>query len=210
VKLIDSKVGDYLDIVKSDEPAPGGGSASALIGAQGMALLVMVCELTLKKEKYSQYHDDCLRGKEASQKLLNDLIKYFDEDTEAYAMAAGGYKMPRETEAQKASRAEVINSGTEWAAKVPLSVMKAAREGLIIISGLMGKTNPNAMSDLGVAVISLQTCARGALLNVTINLPGIADGKLSGYYHEESKRICRDVDEIAEELYDSITREIAL
>ena len=64
MKLIDMEVKEYLDVLKSDAPAPGGGSVSALAGAQGVALFTMVADLTLGKEKYAEYQEVCREAKE--------------------------------------------------------------------------------------------------------------------------------------------------
>jgi formiminotetrahydrofolate cyclodeaminase len=75
MKLVEMKVNEYLDVLKSDAPAPGGGSASALAAAQGMALLCMVCDLTLGKEKYAEYQEVCgeAKAKAAATFSVEDL-----------------------------------------------------------------------------------------------------------------------------------------
>ena len=202
MKLMDLKLTDYLEILKSDAPAPGGGSVSALAGAQGIALLIMVNELTLGREKYSGFQEANAVAKEKAQVLLKAFIQLVDEDTDAYNMVADAYKMPKETEDEKKKRADAIQEGTIKSTEVPLSVMKAALEGLEIISGLKGKTNPSAMSDLGVAALNLLTCLRGAWLNVKINLPGIKDVDKAKAYEETGQKI----HERAESLSDLILK----
>ena len=207
--LIDLKMREYLDVLKSCEPAPGGGSASALAGAQGMALIIMVCDLTLGKEKYSAYHDVCRDARERAQLMLNTIVKLIDEDTEAYNALFNAFKMPKDTDAQKAERTAAINSGTEVSIEVPLSVMKLAYGGLELISGLAGKTNPNAASDLGVAALNLHAAVNGARLNVMINLPGISDEELSKRYLKESENIYHNTDKIINKVYHLIVNGIS-
>ena len=208
MKLIDLKISEYLDILNSEEPAPGGGSASALAGAQGAALIIMVCRLTLGREKYSEFHEVCGKAKEKAEKLLESFISAVDDDTEAFNLVAAAYKMPKDSEKQKEERSSAIAEGTIKSTEVPLSVMKSAREGLEIVSGLAGKTNPGALSDLGVAALNLTSCARGAWLNVKINLPGIKDPEKLKYYHDEATNIYHNVDKIIDELYRNITESI--
>jgi formiminotetrahydrofolate cyclodeaminase len=202
MKLTDMRITEYLDILKSEAPAPGGGSASALAGAQGAALISMVCGLTMGKEKYSEYHEACSRAKDKAEKLLVAFIKAIDEDTEAYIMVTGAFKMPKETENEKRVRSGVIQKATIQATKVPLSVMKLAHQGLKIISGLSGKTNPSAMSDLGVAALNLHSCARGAWFNVKINIPGIKDTEISKNFNDEGVKLYRDSEKVAAVLYE--------
>ena len=204
MKLTDLKVNEYLEILKSDAPAPGGGSASALCGAQGMALLIMVCGLTLGREKYADYQEACAAASENAQGLLKAFINAIDEDTQAYNLVSNAFKMPKETDEQKQERSAAIQAGTIKATQVPLSVMKTAYQGLEIISGVTGKTNSSAMSDLGVAVLNLSACARGAWLNVKINLSGIKDIEKSKRFQEEAQNTHHKIDKIVTELYNSI------
>ena len=201
MKLTDLKVRKYLDVLKSGAPAPGGGSASALSGAQGLALLLMVLELTLGNEKYAEFHEICLSAKEKAHTLLSALTSAVDEDTEAFNLVSGAYKMPKSTEDEKVKRSAAIQEGTVKSTEVPLSVMNDANEGLNIIAGLAGKTNPAAMSDLGVAVLHLLISVRGAWLNVKINLPVLKDREKAKNYAEAGQRLCDLAEETAAELY---------
>ena len=208
MKLTDLEVSGYLDILKSEAPAPGGGSASALSGAQGAALIAMVCGLTLGREKYSEYHKTCSEAKEEAECLLDSFIAAVDADTEAYNLVAAAYKMPKESDEQKKERSAAIEEGTNKSTEVPLSVMKMAQEGLEIVSGLIGKTNPGAKSDLGVAVLNLHSCARGAWLNVKINLPGIKDDVRAKQYCEIGIKYYHNIDKLVGELYHGIEESI--
>ncbi|MCL1808402.1 MAG: cyclodeaminase/cyclohydrolase family protein [Clostridiales bacterium] len=204
MKLADMSINEYLDILKSDKPAPGGGSASGLAGAQGAALLVMVCNLTLGREKYSEFQEACTEAREKAQELLKTFVTAIDEDTEAFNMVSKAYKMPKETVEQKTERSMAIQEGTLMATKIPFFVMKTALEGLATVSGLMGKTNSSAMSDFGVAVLSFLACGRGAWLNVKTNLSVIKDEEKLHFYLEEGQKLYEDVERIADELYENI------
>ena len=111
MKLIDLKLDEYLDILISDEPAPGGGSVSALACAQGAALVSMVCDLTTMKKKYADDHELCGQIKEEAVKLYADLKAAIDKDTDAYNLVAAAFKMPKETPEDKAARKR--NAGSD-------------------------------------------------------------------------------------------------
>ena len=175
MKLIDLKITEYMDLVKSNSPAPGGGSASALAGAQAMALAIMVCELTIGRPKYAEYEDQCLEKIDESLKILEELKELIDKDTEAYNKVASAFKMAKETEEEKEKRSKAIKEATMLATETPLRTMELSLMGMRIVSFLIGKTNNNAASDLGVAGINLYAAAKGAWLNVNINLPGTKD-----------------------------------
>ena len=92
MKLVEMKVNEYLDVLKSDAPAPGGGSASALAAAQGVALVSMVCDLTLGKEKYAEYQDVCGEAKAQAEDLYGKLVAAIDKDTEAFNLVSAAFK----------------------------------------------------------------------------------------------------------------------
>lgn len=204
MKLIDLKVKEYLDILRSDEPAPGGGSVSALAGAQGAALMGMVCDLTTSKEKYAEHHEVCKVAKVKADLLYKGFAEGVDRDTEAYNLVSAAFKMPKETDEEKAARKKAIADGTLEATKIPFSVMKMADEGLELAQEMMGHTNPNTASDFGVAILNLMACMKGAWLNVKINLPGVKDEALAKEYAEKGEAMVKKGEEIARKLYAEI------
>lgn len=204
MKLIDLKVKEYLDILRSDEPAPGGGSVSALAGAQGAALMGMVCDLTTSKEKYAEHHEVCKVAKVKADLLYKGFAEGVDRDTEAYNLVSAAFKMPKETDEEKAARKKAIADGTLEATKIPFSVMKMADEGLELAQEMMGHTNPNTASDFGVAILNLMACMKGAWLNVKINLPGVKDEALAKEYAEKGEAMVKKDEEIAKKLYAEI------
>lgn len=165
MKLVDMQVKEYLEVLKSDAPAPGGGSVSALAGAQGTALFMMVADLTLGKEKYADYQDVCREAKEKGMALYQELVESVDKDTEAFNLVAAAFKMPKDTEEEKAARKQAIADGTLVSTQVPFRTMELGYEGLMLAKTMIGKSNPNAASDLGVAVLNLTAAskARGSM-----------------------------------------------
>ena len=204
MKLIDLKLNEYLDILLSDAPAPGGGSVSALAGAQGAALMAMVADLTLAKEKYAQDHEICRKAREGAEALYAKLADAVDKDTEAFNLVAAAFKMPKDTEGEKAARRKAIADGTLESTKVPFGVMELAAEGLRIAETMTGHSNPNAASDLGVGVLNLMACMKGAWLNVKINLPGVKDEALAAGYEAKGRAMLAEGEEIARRLFQEI------
>ncbi len=204
MKLIDTKVKEYLDVLKSDAPAPGGGSVSALAGAQGMALVMMVCDLTIGKEKFADFQADCINGKEKALKLYEALVEGIDKDTEAFNLVSAAYKLPKDTDEEKKARSAAIAEGTLEATKVPFETMGLGLEGMKTVVTLIGKSNPNASSDLGVAILNLTSCIEGAWLNVKINLSGIKDESLKKEFEKNGKKIIEEAKKIAEPAFKEI------
>jgi len=204
MKLIDLKMNEYLDILFSDAPAPGGGSVSALAGAQAAALMGMVANLTIGKKKYADWEEDCTAAKAKAEDLYRRFAEAIDKDTEAYSLVAAAFKMPKETDEEKAARSKAIADATVGATEVPFSVMQMADEGIAIVQEMLGKSNPNAISDLGVAVLNLMSCMKGAWLNVKINLPGVKDEELAARFAAEGEALIRKNEELAEKLYKEV------
>ena len=208
MKLIDMKTTEYLDVLKSDAPAPGGGSVSALAGAQGCALFMMVADLTTTREKYAENHQLCKEAKEKGTFLYEQLLAGVDADTDAFNLIADAFKMPKATDEEKAARRKAIDDGTLVATEVPFKNMKLAHEGLLIAKEMIGKSNPNAASDLGVAILNLTACIKGAWLNVKINLPGVKDEAKGKMYAEEGQKMYDEADAIASGLYEKIANSL--
>ena len=200
MKLAEMKVNEYLDVLKSDAPAPGGGSASALAGAQGAALVAMVCGLTLGKEKYADYQDICAETKAKAEELYGKLIESIDKDTEAFNLVSAAFKMPKGTDEEKAARSKAIADGTLVATEVPFETMMLCAEGLKVTEMIVGKSNPNAASDLGVASLNLLSGVKGAWLNVLINLPGVKDEALKEKFMTGKKTII-EAEAVAARIY---------
>ena len=208
MKLIELTVNDYLDLLKSDAPAPGGGSVSALAGAQGAALVAMVCDLTTSKKKWEAEHEHAAAVKEEADALYADLKAAIDADTDAFNLIAAAFKMPKETDEEKAARKKAIADGTLEATKVPYGVMKMGAKGLDLADRLYGHFNTNCASDLGVAVLNFMACIKGAWLNVKINLPGVKDEAFAAECEATGKEILEKYEEIANRLYAQIEEEL--
>ncbi len=204
MKLIDMQVKEYLDVLKSDAPAPGGGSVSALAGAQGAALFMMVADLTIGKEKYADWQEVCKAAKEKGAALYEELTAAVDKDTEAFNLVSAAFKMPKETDEEKAARKQAIADGTLVATEVPFRTMQLGYEGLMTARTMIGKSNLNAASDLGVAILNLTACIKGAWLNVKINLPGVKDEAKAKYYAQEGQKMFDEADKIASSLYNEV------
>lgn len=203
MKLIDMTVADYLDLLKSNAPAPGGGSVSALSAAQGTGLVLMVTDLTIGKEKYAEYEDDCKKAKAEAEKVLKQLTAGIDEDTEAFNKVSAAYKLPKDTEEQKSARTDAIREANMGATEVPFRTMQICLEGIRIAGSIVGRSNPNASSDLGVAALNLLAGLKGAWLNVKINLPGIKDEKAKARF-ETGAAIVEEAEALAEAIYKEV------
>lgn len=189
MKLMERTLTDYLEELRSESPAPGGGSVSALAGAQGMSLLMMVCGLTITREKYAVHHETCKKALEKAEAIGRELAELVDLDTEAYLGVAAAFKLPKETEEEKGARSAAIIKATHKATEVPFRVMELSLAGLELAGELMDKTNPNAASDLGVAGQNLSAALKGAYYNVLINLSGLKDSEAEETFRDNGMKM---------------------
>ena len=174
-KLADLNLTEFINVMASESPAPGGGSASAYIGALGAALGTMVANLSSHKrgwdDRWKVFSDIAEKGKV----IQKDLLKLVDEDTDSFNAILGAFSLPRRTEDEKILRNAEVQNATKNAMLVPFRVMETAFEGFKIIRKMVEKGNPSSITDAGVGALALRTCIIGAFLNVRINASGLKD-----------------------------------
>ena len=165
----------YLDDAASGKPAPGGGSVSAFVGALGAALVAMVCNLTIGKEKYADAGPRMEELVAKADDARGRLQRLLQEDTVAYNGVIAAYRLPKDTEEQRAARAASVQAGLIMAADVPLDICRVAVEVCRLSKVAAEIGNPNAVTDAGIGAILGEAAAQGAALNVKINLGSIKD-----------------------------------
>jgi formiminotetrahydrofolate cyclodeaminase len=168
-------VDEFLRRLASGDPTPGGGSASALAGALGAALVSMVCNLTLGREKYAAHEADARQLQARADSLRESLQQGIDLDAAAYDGVMDSYRLPRATDDEKTARSEAIQQATHAAALVPLALAEASASVIDLAGQALGKTNANAASDLAVAALLGVAALDGAAANVEINLASLKD-----------------------------------
>lgn len=166
-------------ILNPDDTSTGGGSASALSGGMAGALIAMVCKLSVKEETEAQRQYLDVRGEEAGR-LSSSLLTGADDDRAAFQNVRNAFKLPKETEEQKAIRSKAVQSAWMNAAIVPLENAGLCADLAALVCELNGRTNPSAQSDLLCAFFLAKAGCLGCLENVAINLPSIKDGDAAG------------------------------
>ncbi len=204
MKLVDYTVQDFTRLLGSQAPAPGGGSASSLVGAQGAALCSMVCSLSIGRKKYEEHQKLILDVKEKSDALTEKFLALIDEDTVAYNKVGDVLGMPRDTDEEKAARKESMQKALKGCTAPPLEMMRVAKEALLLTESLLGKSNLNAVSDLGVGAVCLKAAIQGAWLNVLINVGSIEDREFTEAYIKEGKELLEEVLKKADDVYDQV------
>lgn len=175
----DEKVESLLNAIDSAAPTPGGGSASAFVGALGVALARMYGHLSVNKKKFLALDEDVQRSfleKFTSlAEFKEELLKAYDHDCEAYDCVMAAYRLPKTTEEEIKARDEAILKATLIAIESPYQIMEKALEALHLCECLVENGNQNAISDLACGIILLDSAVQGAGLNVQINLSGLPE-----------------------------------
>lgn len=201
--------GAFLDVLSSDAPAPGGGSAAAAAGAMGAALVSMVCNLTIGKEKFAAVDAQMKTILASSEALRAKLTRMMQEDVEAFEVVMNAYRMPKNTPEEKAARSAAIQAGSKQATLAPLETAKACAEVITLARSAAEMGNPNVASDAGVAVLCAQAGLKGAALNVFINLGSIKDKAFVAEHRAEIEAILANHDALANEVYTAVKNRLA-
>lgn len=179
---------EFAAQLASADPTPGGGSASAVAGAFGAALVGMLARLSIGRGGDDALFTQTAEAMDAARTTLLDLAA---EDARAYDAVIAAMRMPRGSDEEKRLRTQAIQFAMRGAAEVPLDVAARVRAVLEAAREVLPTANPNAVSDGAVAVLLSYAAAHGAIANVRINLASIKD-------EEYGREIVTQVDEIGE------------
>ena len=206
MKLAELKTAEFVDLLASGAPAPGGGSAAALEGALGAALTAMVCGLTVGKKKYAEFQELAEEAQKKATGLKARFVDVMDRDTEAFNVVSAAFGMPKETDEEKAARSAAIQKGLEGCTKTPFEMMELAVETLELTASILGKSNDSAASDLGVSALSLRAAIQGAWLNVLINIGSLKNKELAEDYRAKGEALLAKALPLADEIYDTVVK----
>lgn len=170
---------DFVAQLSTKAPVPGGGGASALVGAVGSALGCMVGSLTVGKKKYAAVEGEIKELMDRSLELQERLLTLIDRDAEAFEPLSKAYSMPKDTEEEKARKAEVMAVVLKEASQVPMEIMECCCQALDLIAEYAAKGSVIAISDAGVAAAMCVAALKGASLNVFINTKSMDDRALA-------------------------------
>ena len=206
MKLAELKTAEFVDLLASDAPAPGGGSAAALEGALGAALTAMVCGLTVGKKKYAEFQELAEEAQKKATDLKVRFVDVMDRDTEAFNVVSAAFGMPKATDEEKAARSAAIQEGLKGCTKTPFEMMELAVETLELTASILGKSNDSAASDLGVSALSLRAAIQGAWLNVLINIGSLKNKELAEDYRAKGEALLAKALPLADEIYDTVVK----
>ncbi len=195
---------EFVEVLASKAPVPGGGGASALVGAVGMALGNMVGSLTVGKKKYADVEADIIALKEKATALQADFLRLVDRDAEVFEPLSKAYGMPKETEEEKAEKARVMAIVLKDACSVPMEIMEKCCEAIDVIEEFAAKGSALAISDAGVGVAFCKSALLGASLNVFINTKSMADKEYAAQLNEKADKMIEEYGKKADEIFEKV------
>lgn len=190
--MLEKKATEFLEELSSAAPVPGGGGASAAVGAFAAALGMMVANLTVGKKKYADVEEEILEIRAELLSLREELISLTDRDAKSFEPLSKAYALPKETKEQREEKERVMEHALYEASVVPLQIMKAVLEAMKYLEILGEKGSRLAVSDVGVGILFAKAAVEGASLNIFINTKMMKN-------RERAEELNRQADELIKE-----------
>lgn len=204
----EQKIEDFLAVLSSKQPVPGGGGASALGGALAASLGLMVGNLTVGKKKYANVEHDVQEMMKRLEQLREDMVCLADKDAEVFAPLAAAYGLPSGTEEEKTYKEQVMEENLLAASLVPLEMMEKAVGLLGILTELEQKGSVMAVSDVGVGVQFARTAFTGAVMNVYINTKSMKNRHKADELNEKAKKLLEEGTKQADGIYGKVLKRL--
>ena len=201
MNFIDKPCSEFVEVLSSKAAVPGGGGASALVGAVGMALGAMVGNLTVGKKKYADVEADIIELLDKAAALQAELLRLVDEDAVVFEPLSKAYGIPKDDP----TREQVMEDALKLACTVPMDIMRLCARAIELHDEFAKKGSVLALSDAGVGVIFCKSAMQGASLNVFINTRSMTDKNYAGSIEAEADAILGKYTQMADEVFDSVT-----
>ena len=206
--MMEKSCGQFLAELAGKAPTPGGGGASALVGAAGVALGNMVGSLTTGKKKYAAVEAGIQALNARAETLRGELEALVQADAEAFAPLAAAYGLPKDTPEQAAHKAAVLEKALDAACAVPLQIMEKCAEGITLVEEYAAKGSVLAVSDAGCAAALCKAALQAASLNVFINTKLMADRSRAGALDARADNLLNEFVPRADAVFESVMQKL--
>ena len=198
--VLSNSIGNFTELVSAGTPAPGGGSVAAYCGVLAASLGQMVCNLTIGKQKYAEAEPRLRAVRSELEGLGARLRELIAEDAASFEAVLRAYRLPKDSDEQKAERAAQIQIALQGAVDVPVETAQRGFDILRLLGELADIGNPNALSDVAVGARLAQVAIRGASYNISVNLDSISDRVAADTTREQMKGMIDQSKTIAEQV----------
>ena len=202
--MTDMNMKEFLEVLSSSEPVPGGGGACGYVAAVGMSLGNMVLALTTGKKKYAEYQEEIEVLIEKSTELTKKLAACMDKDAEAFEPLSKAYGLPKNTEEEIKHREEVMEKALLEATLAPLSMMEEIMEAMELIARIAQIGSRIAISDAGVGIAMCEAAMKGASLNVFINTKLMKSKDVADDLNFKADKLLAKAEHIASETFGEV------
>lgn len=192
---------EFVEVLATKAPVPGGGGASALVGAVGTALGNMVGSLTVGKKKYADVEAEIRLLQKESDRLQQELLELVEKDAQVFEPLSKAYGLPKETEEEKAEKARVMEAALKEACSVPMEIMEKCCQAIEGIEVYAKKGSVIAISDAGVGAAFLRAALEGASLNVYINTKSMQDRAYAAELNDRADQMLETYTKRAEAVF---------
>ena len=199
----------FIDELASAAPTPGGGGASAYVGALASALASMVGNLTVGKKAYAQVEAEVYVTLEKLADVRERLLELVDEDARAFAPLAAAYRMPKATPEEQAAKNDALQAALVGACDVPLEIMERVSDVVELTDFLAHNGSKMALSDAGVAATFARAAADGASLNIFINAASMDDREQAQRYRDRANAVVDSVRARCDDLFQHVKQAVS-
>lgn len=204
MSFLNQEIQSFTDVLASKASVPGGGGASALVGAVGTALGSMVGALTVGKKKYADVEADIIELMKKADAVRAELLKQIDEDARVFEPLSKAYGLPKDTEEQKAEKDRIMEECLHEACSVPMQIMVKCCEAIELQKDFAAKGSSLAISDAGVGVAFCKAALQGASLNVFINTKSMKDRDYAEMLNRQALAMLDTYVPMADEIYEGV------
>lgn len=208
MRYADMSCDEFVTKLASSSAVPGGGGASALAGAIGMALGNMVGSLTVGKKKYKDVEEDILKLIDKACVIREDMLKLIDEDAKAFEPLSKAYGLPKNTPKELEERNRIMEAALRVASDTPLRIMEKCCEALLVIKEFAEKGSVLAVSDAGVACSCTKAALYGASLNVYINTGLMKDADYAEELNKKADDMLSEYGALADDIFDYVMKKV--
>ena len=191
---------EFVRVLASDAPAPGGGGASALVAAIGTALGSMVGSLTVGKKKYADVEAEIIALKETCDKLQTELLDQVPADAEGFIPLSKAYGIPKDDP----NRDAILEDATITACKVPMHIMELCCEAMDCIAVFAAKGSRLAVSDAGCGAVCCKAALQAASLNVFINTKSLKNREVAEELNRKANLMLNKYCQLADEIFNEV------
>lgn len=200
MKMLEKPATQFLSELSSNAPVPGGGGASAAVGAFAAALGMMVTNLTIGKKKYADYEEEVKAVRDRLEGLRDQLIDLVDGDAVAFEPLSKAYSIPKDDP----ERDTIMENALYEASVVPMSIMETVLAAAKELEVLVEKGSKLAVSDVGVGILFAQAAIEGASLNVYINTKSMKDRERAAALDAKADAIIAEGAALKAHIYDGV------